>query len=254
MVKRGAGGTGMTSGEKLLGGMALAVYVFVLPLTAEWLFNGAEKVFGVSLDRGARDLAYYAVLFGLVLIAFWGFFGRNTRAFFDRTWQVLGAAGVGEGAQDAVIAVAVVALMLVATLILLSEKELTGRVLGLLRAGPVNLNDQAILARLGAAPRSTVLIVVFLAPVVEEALFRGYVFGNLREYSRGAAYVVSCLFFALIHVWPFFAESWDMGCLMVMVQYLVPGAVMAWTYERSGCLWGSVLLHCAVNGLAVWLP
>ena len=127
MVKRGAGGTGMTSGEKLLGGMALAVYVFVLPLTAEWLFNGAEKVFGVSLDRGARDLAYYAVLFGLVLIAFWGFFGRNTRAFFDRTWQVLGAAGVGEGAQDAVIAVAVVALMLVATLILLSEKELASR-------------------------------------------------------------------------------------------------------------------------------
>ncbi len=235
MVKRGAGGTGMTSGEKLLGGMALAVYVFVLPLTAEWLFNGAEKVFGVSLDRGARDLAYYAVLFGLVLIAFWGFFGRNARAFFDRTWQVLGAAGVG----------------LVA---FYGLNEVTGRVLGLLRAGQVNLNDQAILARLGAAPRSTILMVVFLAPVVEEALFRGYVFGNLREYSRGAAYLVSCLFFAMVHVWPFFAESWDVGCLMVMVQYLVPGAVMAWTYERSGCLWGSVLLHCAVNALAVWQP
>lgn len=43
-----------------------------------------------------------------------------------------------------------------------------------------------------------------------------------------------------------------MGCLMVMGQYLVPGAVMAWAYEKSGSLWGSVLLHCAVNGLAVW--
>ena len=95
-------------------------------------------------------------------------------------------------------------------------------------------------------------MVVFLAPVVEEALFRGYVFGNLREYSRGAAYLVSCLFFAMVHVWPFFAESWDVGCLMVMGQYLVPGAVMAWAYEKSGSLWGSVLLHCAVNGLAVW--
>ena len=78
MAKSGAGGTGMTSGEKLLGGVVLAVYVFVLPLTAEWLFNGAERLFGVSLDRGLRDAAYYAVLFGLVLIAFWGFFGRNT--------------------------------------------------------------------------------------------------------------------------------------------------------------------------------
>ena len=85
--------------------------------------------------------------------------------------------------------------------------EVTGRVLGLLRAGQVNLNDQAILARLGAAPRSTVLIVVFLAPVVEEALFRGYVFGNLREYSRGAAYVVSCLFFASIDVGQFVRDK-----------------------------------------------
>ena len=56
MAKRGAGETGMTSREKLLGGVVLAVYVFVLPLTAEWLFNGAEKVFGVSLDRGLREI------------------------------------------------------------------------------------------------------------------------------------------------------------------------------------------------------
>lgn len=233
MAKRGAGGTGMTSGEKLLGGVVLAVYVFVLPLTAEWLFNEAERLFGVSLDRGLRDAAYYAVLFGLVLIAFWGFFGRNTRAFFDRPWQVLGAAGVGMAAFYGL-------------------NELVCRILGLLNAGQVNLNDQAILTRLGTSPRSTILMVVFLAPVVEEALFRGYVFGNLREYSRGAAYLVSCLFFAMVHVWPFFAESWDVGCLMVMGQYLVPGAVMAWAYEKSGSLWGSVLLHCAVNGLAVW--
>ena len=125
--------------------MALAVYVFVLPLTAEWLFNGAEKVFGVSLDRGARDLAYYAVLFGLVLIAFWGFFGRNTRAFFDRPWQVLGAAGVGMAAFYGL-------------------NELVCRILGLLNAGQVNLNDQAILTRLGTSPRSTILMVVFWPP------------------------------------------------------------------------------------------
>ena len=144
----------MTSGEKLLGGVVLAVYVFVLPLTAEWLFNGAERLFGVSLDRGLRDAAYYAVLFGLVLIAFWGFFGRNTRAFFDRPWQVLGTAGVGMVAFYGL-------------------NELVCRILGLLNAGQVNLNDQAILTRLGTSPRSTILMGVFLAPGVEEALFRG---------------------------------------------------------------------------------
>ena len=123
--------------------------------------------------------------------------------------------------------------------------------LGLLMEGQANLNDAAIAGRIGDAPRSTILMVVFLAPVVEETLFRGYVFGCLREVHRGLAYLASCLLFALLHVWQFAAARGDLTYLLLMVQYLVPGAVMAWTYERSGSLWGSVLLHGVVNGLAV---
>lgn len=41
--------------------------------------------------------------------------------------EAMAAAGMNAGAQDAVIAVAVVAMMLAATLILLSEKELASR-------------------------------------------------------------------------------------------------------------------------------
>ena len=50
----------------------------------------------------------------------------------------------------------------------------------------------------------TLLIVIFLAPFVEEVLFRGLVFGNLRGKSAcGGATLVSCLLFALLHVWQF---------------------------------------------------
>ena len=91
-----------------------------------------------------------------------------------------------------------------------------------------------------------------LAAVVEEALFRGYVFGNLREVSRTAAYLVSCLFFAFIHVFQFVVVNHDLTYLLLMLQYLAPGLVMAWTYERAGSLWGSILLHGVVNALAVW--
>ena len=233
MAKRGAGETGMTSGEKLLGGVALAVYVFVLPLTAEWLFNGAEKVFGVSLDPGLRDLAYYAALFGLVLIAFWGFFGRNTRAFFDRTWQVLGAAGVG----------------LVA---FYGLNEVTGRVLGLLRAGQVNLNDQAILARLGAAPRSTILMVVFLAPVVEETLFRGLLFGQFRGYSRPLAYVITSVFYALAAVWRYALDFSDPRYLLLSILYLPLSAGLTWCYDNGGSIWSCVALHAGFNGFLLF--
>ena len=52
-------------------------------------------------------------------------------------------------------------------------------------------------------------------------------------------------------MWQFAAVNHSWTYLLQMLQYLVPGLVMAWTYERSGTLWGSVLLHAAVNGLAV---
>lgn len=224
---------GMTKTEVLLGGAALAVYLFVLPLTAEALFDGVERFFGLSMDRGVRDAAYYYILFALVLIAFGEYFWRTTRTFFDHPWRTLGTVGLG----------------LVA---FYGLNELTWRVLELVIAGQANLNDQAILARMDTAPRTTILIVVFLAPVVEEALFRGYVFGNLRPYSRAAAYLVSSFLFACLHVWQFVVLEHNLAYLPVLLQYLVPGLVMAWTFERSETLWGSVLLHMVVNALAVW--
>ncbi len=66
MAKSRVGGTtGMTPTEKLLGGAVLVIYVFVLPLTAEALFNGVERLFGISMDRGLRDAVYYYILFAL---------------------------------------------------------------------------------------------------------------------------------------------------------------------------------------------
>ena len=224
---------GMTRLEKILGGGLLAIYLFVLPLTADPLFDLIGKLFGITIAEGVRDAAYYYILFALTLIALWRYFGRTTRAFLDRAGGVLAAAGLG----------------LVA---FYGLNEISWRVLRMFFSGQINLNDQNILARMDTSPHTTVLIVVILAPVVEEAIFRGYVFGNLREYGRWPAYLASCLLFAWVHVWPFVAAGWDFSYLPLMVQYIVPGLVMAWTFERAGSLWGSVLLHCAVNGLAVW--
>lgn len=56
--------------------------------------------------------------------------------------------------------------------------------------------------------------------------------------------------FALLHVWQFAAAGRDPAYLLPAVQYVVPGLVLAWTYERSGTLWGSVLVHSIVNGIS----
>ena len=93
---------------------------------------------------------------------------------------------------------------------------------------------------------------ILLAPFVEEVLFRGLVFGNLKGKSRAAGYLVSCLLFALLHVWQFALVNQDITYFLLMVQYLVPGLVLAWTYEHSGTLWTAIALHAAANALSVW--
>ena len=232
MAKRNVS-TGMTRWEIILGGGLLAVYLFLLPLTADPLFDLAEKLFGVVIGEGVRDAAYYGILFALTLIAFGGYFVRTTRALLDHAGAVLGAVGVG-------------------LIAFYGLNEIVWRVLQLFSLTRTNLNDQAILTRLGDAPHSTILIVVLLAPVVEEAPFRGYIFGNLREVNRAAAYVVSGLLFAFPHVWPYVAAGGDPAYLLLILQYMAPALVMTWTCERAGSLWGSIFLHSIVNALAVW--
>ena len=130
--------------------------------------------------------------------------------------------------------------------------ELVYRLTNLIFTNRTNLNDTTISAQIDDAPHMTLLIVIFLAPFVEEVLFRGLVFGNLKSKSRALAYAVSCLLFALLHVWQFAVVKQDVTYFLLMIQYLVPGLVLAWAYDHSGTLWSSIALHAAANALSTW--
>ena len=231
MAKRGAGAMGLSRREKVSGGILLVCYLAVFPIITGRVFDLAEYLLGISIESTLRDAVYYYVLFALTAVVFWSLWGRTTGALFANAGRVFSSLGLG----------------LVA---FYGLNELSARLLSLLPLRLANLNDATISTRLGASPGNTILIGVFLAPVVEETLFRGYVFGLLREYSRAGAYIGSCLLFALVHVWQYAAGDWSY--LLAMVQYIAPGLALAWTYERAGSLWGSVFLHGVVNALAVW--
>ena len=141
--------------------------------------------------------------------------------------------------------------MLLAGLVALyGLNELVYRLTRLVVDNRTNLNDVSISAQIDDAPRVTMLIVIFLAPFVEEVLFRGLVFGNLRRKSAAVGYLVSCLLFALLHVWQFAVVNRDITYFLLMLQYLVPGLVLAWVYDRTGTLWTSIGLHAAANALS----
>lgn len=232
MPKRNSGAY-MSRGERVAGTVLFVLYLLVLPLTVKKLFALVELLLGLTLSDSAETLIYYYALLAAVVIIFHGFLVRTSQRLLDNL----------DGAVKTVLAGLVA---------LYGLNELAFRLVRAAVGSRTNLNDITISARIGGAPHATLLIVVLLAPFVEEALFRGLVFGNLKGRSRAAAYLVSCLLFALLHVWQFAVVNRDVTYFLLMVQYLVPGLVLAWAFEHSGTLWASVALHAAANALSVW--
>ena len=233
MARRGHT-TYMTAGEQIAGTVFYVIYLLVLPFAAGPLFRLAGDLLGTHIDQGLQNALYYYILFAVTVIIFHGFLGRTSRHLADN---------LGGACKT----------LLAGLVALYGLNELVYRLTRLVSDGQTNLNDISISAQIDDAPHMTLLIVVFLAPFVEEVLFRGLVFGNLKGKSRTVAYLASCLLFALLHVWQFAVVSRDLTYFLLMVQYLVPGLVLAWVYDHSGTLWTSIGLHAAANALSAWV-
>jgi uncharacterized protein len=93
------------------------------------------------------------------------------------------------------------------------------------------------------SPWWLVFSTVFVAPFVEETLFRGFIFNGLRSrYHWAVAAAISSALFAAAHMeLTFFLPAFALGFLF------------AFLYERSDSIWPGMILHFFVNGLSMTL-
>ena len=234
MAKKSAGGGWLTDFERVAGGVFFVLYVVVFPLTLTWIFRGVEALLGTSFSAQREQEIYYYIIFVVTLVIFYNFIGKTTQWLLGNFVHTLSTAAAG----------------LVA---FYGLNELLYRLSHTLLGGQTNLNDVAISAQTATVGRPTLLILIFLAPFVEEVLFRGYIFGILRPRNRVLAYAVSALLFAFLHVWQFAAGGFSVQHLVLLVQYLVPGLVLCWTYDRCATVWCPVLTQVCVNALSILL-
>ena len=88
----------------------------------------------------------------------------------------------------------------------------------------------------------TVVVAVILAPVLEEALFRGVVLHGLaRRRGPRSATLWTAGFFAFFH----FYNPWQ------IVPTFFLGLVLAWVVLATRTLWASIVLHAAFNGVSL---
>ncbi len=87
------------------------------------------------------------------------------------------------------------------------------------------------------------LAVVFIAPLAEELIMRGWLYGKLRrKWGIVAAMLLTSLAFAVMH------GQWNVG-----VSVFALSIVLCTLREITGTIWSGVLLHMLSNGIAFYL-
>ena len=87
------------------------------------------------------------------------------------------------------------------------------------------------------------ITLVIIAPIAEETLFRGYLYGKLRAHVPvWAAVLATSLLFALVH------GQWN-----VAVDTFALSIVMCGLRELTGSIWAGILLHMLKNAIAFYI-
>ena len=109
----------------------------------------------------------------------------------------------------------------------------------------LNQNNEALLDLAAEDENSMTAVAVFLAPLMEELIFRGGIFGLVRKKSRAWAYAASALLFSFYHIWGYALA--DPGYWLYFLQYLPAGLLLCRCYERTNSIWCSIFFHMLVN-------
>lgn len=87
------------------------------------------------------------------------------------------------------------------------------------------------------------IALVVIPPVAEELLFRGYLFGRLRErLGFWVTTIAVSIVFGIVHM------QWNVG-----IDVAVLSVFLCYLRERTGTIWASMVLHAIKNGLAYFL-
>ena len=111
------------------------------------------------------------------------------------------------------------------------------------------MKQVAELVRTPNALLASLLVLAVLAPLVEELMFRGLLYGWIDgRWGSRAALGVSAIAFALAH-YQWGAEGWER--LAYALAVLPLGLLFSWLRRRTDSLLPSVVSHMVNNGFAV---
>ena len=210
----------MKKSEKIIGCICIPVHAAFLPLLLLFIYDLA----GLTIDSSYQTLIHYTLSFLILIGTMMRFLRASFSDFIENFFRTVQAVILGY-----------------AMYFVLSW--LLTKIIG----APANPNTTEVVSEVKQNVKVMIAVSGVLAPIVEETIFRGALFGTIRQKSRIAAYIVSIFIFALYHLWQFFITGFDWGHLVYMLQYVPAGIALAWSYEYANTVWSPILLHAVIN-------
>jgi membrane protease YdiL (CAAX protease family) len=222
----------MTKGEAIFGWVWLFVHALVLPPLIYVFINPVLSGAGLSHDEAALNVVYYGISFVMLMVALSHFMKASFTSLTHSVGDTFTAVLLGYAFYFA----ATFAVSLIMQLV---------------TSGEVNPNQAAIDSQVKLNPNVMLAVGVFLAPVCEEVLFRGVVFGTIRRKNRIVAYIVSAVLFALYHLTEYLYSDFSLELLFAAAEYIPAGIVLAWCYERGKSIYAPIFLHMIINLVSI---
>ena len=110
-------------------------------------------------------------------------------------------------------------------------------------------NQQTIIDTLGKAPIYTLIVTVFVAPILEELVFR-ISFRKIFAHTNFLFIFFSGLFFGGLHVIGTLENLVD---LLFIIPYSIPGFIFAYLYTKTKNICVPIMLHLLHNGIMMAL-
>ena len=228
MKKTKSPGCAMTRQETLAGFVYMAFQFVFLP-SILYAVNG---MLVRPLQEPELNFTYYFINFIAMLVIFHDFLGRSA----------------GQMRQHPLLMLEAVILGLVGYYAL---SWVVDHLICWLMPSFANRNNASILGMYSRNPYLMLLGTVVLVPPFEECLFRGLIFRSLHGKYPAAAYLISILAFALVHITGFLGVYSPLELVMAVLQYLPAGLCLAWSYVRGQTIFAPIFIHAAVNYITI---
>lgn len=210
------------------------IYIIIQVLVLPYILTIFNSLLHTPLSDGELNFIFFSINFVSVIAIFHRYLRASVNLLLQRPFIILRYAFLGFLAYQ-------IAKFLITFIVLRIYPEFT------------NLNDQSVMHLFAQNYTLMSISVILLAPLAEEVLYRGVLFGSIYKENPILGYVISAIAFCSIHIISYIGLYKPADLLCSFLIYLPAGIFLSWSYEKSGCIIAPILIHIASNQFGIQL-